>query len=535
MNERAEKPSELPTHSKEEPVVITDPWIRDEVKRRRAILKTNPKAKFKPHQICSKEKGFMIWIAKDLTVTLALRMRVKVKGGKSKRTHTVLGHWVDPKEIKSDAAMTVAKAKVKATITRAGFEQHGFAVETEMPTLRQAIERYVIARRDLKDPRTSKRRAPLPESWEENITRFTSMFKEYIDGPTSVLTYDNMLETRSHYVLKEYGEVTDETLQKVRAIFTTTMPMLKWFRDAKGYMPYAGMIESLTPEGYKANERFLYPGEWQASIAPIDKYVDYTGLFLRYLFTTGVRSETALGMKWSEVDLSNPGSFKDKDGKEHECVVWIVPRSEKGRMKGRNKKGGDNLERRILVTGTSLKILRELRSIFEARHDADPEYRGVWPKEMLKRWRHRQSATQRAIEKAAGTKRWNRYTLRKTHTTYLEYLHCPADLRSVSLTHTAPPVGAAAVTQEHYSFADAARTLQGEDDPLYRLGPWLLKLHALIHDIEIGHLSPELKRMQQTLRVGGKSSDMRDRYHIDTKWIGIEEHSEPPKLRVVGK
>lgn len=520
-----------------EKIVITDPWIREEIKRRRIERARNPGAKFPETYTCSQERGFMVWFAKNGTVSLCLRMRVKRPGTSAKRVYQVLGHWVDPREVKSDVALSVARARTKLILTRAHYEEHGFAVAVEIPVLEKAIEEYVIARRDHRDPRTSKRRAPLPAEWDKRIGRFKKMYAEFLDQPTSVLTYDLLLTHRNAYAAKEHGDPdgkpSEKALKKVRAVFTTAMPMLKWFRDAKGYMPNAGMIEALTPEKYKKNTRFLYPGEWQKSVPHIDALRDYSGLFLRFLLQTGVRSETALGMEWTEFDLNNPDTFEDESGRKHELLVWIVP-AVKGRLKGRGKsseEGGD-LERRILITGDALKIIRTMRRVYEERNVVKAQGPYVWPKAVRSTWRGRRSRTQRAIEKAAGTKRWNRYTLRKTHTTYLEYLQCPSNLLSVTLTHTAPEEeGAAPVTREHYRHADAASRAMGKHDPLVQLAPWHLKLHALLRDIEAGNLTDELKAIQRELRRGSKSSHMRDRYGIDAAFIELEEHA--PHLRIV--
>lgn len=527
--------TEKPT---EEPVEITDTWIRGEIERRRQIRRTTPGAKFQKHYTCSREKGFMVWFARDLTVSLCLRVRVKHPGSKSKRHFEVIGHWVDPKAIKSDVALTVARAKNKATLLKAQYAEYGLAIAATIPLLEDAIEEYVVARRDKKDPRTSKRRAPLPKEWDERIERFKAMFKDYLKQPTSVLTYDNMLDIRNAYAAANHGDPegkpSDKALRKVRAIFTTTMPMLKWWRDAKGYMPHAGMIEGLTPEGYKKNSRFLYPGEWQKARPHIDA-LGYTSEFLRFVFATGVRTETALGMEWDEFDLNNPDTFTDFDGNKQDMLVWIVP-AEEGRLKGRGADKDEEegeLERRILICGDALKIIRTMRNVYEADKDKKPGDIHVWPKKVRTLWRSKASKTQRAIEAAAGTARWNRYTLRKSHTTYLEYLQCPSDLLSVTLTHTAPEVeGAAPVTKEHYRHADAASRAMGEHDPLVRLAPWHVKLHKLIRDMEDGTPSAELQAIQRELRRGTKSSKMRDRYLAgDASMIEVEERG--PRLRAV--
>src|SRR6185436_16415115 len=167
----------------DEEIEISDTWIRNELARRRAELKRNPRATFKPGYTCASEKGFMVWFSKDLTVSLCLRIRVKRPGAASKRKYEVLGHWVDPREVKSDTVLSVARAKAKATILRGHFEEHGLSVAAKIPVLTAAIEEYEIARRDRKDPRTSKRRAPLPEEWPERIARFKKMYGEYLDQP----------------------------------------------------------------------------------------------------------------------------------------------------------------------------------------------------------------------------------------------------------------------------------------------------------------------------------------------------------------
>ena len=520
----------------ENEIEITDPWIREELKRRRDIRKKNPGAKFPTSYTCSREKGFMVWFAKDGTVSLCLRMRVKRPGAKSLRKFDVLGHWVDPKEIKSDVALSVSRARTKLLLRRAHYEENGLSVASAIPLLKDAIEEYVIARRDHKDPRTSKRRAPLPEEWEERIGRFKAIHADYLEQPVSVLTYDLMLKARNAFVLeregKDSGAPSERGLKRVRAVYTCAMPMLKWFRDAKGYMPHAGMIEALTPEKYKKNTRFLYPGEWQKSCPHIDA-LGHAGTFLRFLFATGVRSETALGMEWTEFDLENPDTFEDENGRKHEMVVWIVPQV-KGRLKGRTKdeESAGDLERRILICGDALKIVRQMRRVWEERRDDNPGYLGVWPQSVKNVWRTNRAKYQRNLETASGTSRWNRYTLRKSHTTYLEYLQCPSNLLSVSMTHTAPEEeGAAPVTKEHYRHADAASRAMGKHDPLVQLAPWHLKLHKLIRDFENGTPSDELKAIQRELRRGSRSAHMRDRYGLDKELIEVEE--KEPLLRVV--
>jgi hypothetical protein len=247
---------------------------------------------------------------------------------------------------------------------------------------------------------------------------------------------------------------------------------------------------------------------------------------------TGVRAETALGMEWDECAWGNFETFRDFDGNTQQFLTWIVPRRV-GRMKGRGKAEGEDTPRRVLLTGDSLRILHVLRAAWERRKDADDNH--VFSKKTRNMWRSRRSKVQRAIEKQMGTPkkaRWNRYTLRKTHSTYLSYLQCPKHLVSMSLTHTPSGDGAADVTAIHYDHSDAMRATSGDlHDPLVQLGPWHIRLHKLFRDMESGNTSGDLGRIQPALRTGDKSTNMRERYTVDVKLIEVEQRT--PELRIV--
>jgi len=529
----------------DQPVEITDAWIRTELQRRRDIRKSNPYAEFREYVTDANQEGFMVWFYNNLKrVSFVLRMRAMVDGKKG-RFSEVFGKWDDPK-IVGDVAFTAKKARTEFIIRRARYEQGGVKNEKPIPNLRDAIEEYIVARRDKRDPRTCKKGLALPASWgatgktslgytqrrEGHIGRFMDIYERFLDKPVSALNYNSLLDARNAYVGRHSdGRKFEDELKKIRSTVTTTMPMLKWFKKV-GYMPDGEGVEDLKPQAYEKDTRFLYPGEWQASCQPIDELPLQAGLFMRFVLTTAVRAETALGMEWSELDWGNFEHFRDFDDHEQAFLTWIVPRRV-GRLKGRGKTASEDAPRRVMITGDSLRILHRLRAIYEENLAANPEdtYRGVFPKKVVSRWRSHRSRMQRDIEAAAGTKRWDRYTLRKTHSTYLEYLQCPKYLRSMSLTHT-PSGEGGSTAGEHYDHADAVRA-SGTDkhDPLVELGPWHIRLHKLFRDMEFGDTKGDLGRLLPALRRGSKSSDMRDRYGIDEKFIEVTPRA--PKLRVV--
>jgi integrase len=492
----------------------------------------------------------MVFFHKDAKrASFVLRMRLPaVAGGKSERFSEVFGKWDDPKIIGKDA-FSAKRARVEYIIRRAKYEQQGVKVEARaIPTLLDAIEEYIVARRDKRDPRTAKKGAPLPTSWghtglqkdgsyeketrDGHIGRFMSMCEKYLARPCNVLNYDTLLEARNQYAeSRRDGTSLEQELKRVRSIITTIMPMLTWFKKVK-YLTDGEGIEDLKPARYPPNTRFLYPGEIQKATPLFHELPHLGGLLPLFVRATGVRAETALGMEWDECAWGQFETFKDFDGHEQRFLTWIVPRRV-GRMKGRGKSADEDTPRRVLLTGDSLRILERLREAWERRKDENDNR--VFSKKTCNMWRARRSKVQRAIEKQMGTPkkaRWNRYTLRKTHSTYLSYLQCPKHLVSMSLTHTPSSDGAADVTAVHYDHSDAMRAVSGDmHDPLVQLGPWHIRLHKLFRDMETGDTRGDLGRIQPALRTGDKSSNMRDRYAVDVKLIDVEKLTTP--LRVV--
>jgi hypothetical protein len=539
-----------------EEVDINDDWIRAELARRRAALAKNPHTPFREYVTDASLDGYMVYFPKDAKrVSFILRMRLPdVAGGKLRRFSEVFGKWDDPKIVGKDA-FSAKRARVEYLIRRAKYEQQGVRVEErEIPTLLDGIEEYVIARRDKRDPRTAKKGAPLPASWghtglqrdgshsrdkrEGHIGRFMDMMERYLDRPINVLNYDVLLEARNAYAHgRRNGTTFEEELKRVRALITTVMPMLTWFKKVK-YLTDGEGIEDLKPKRYDPNTRFLYPGEWQTSVPHVDALPNLGGLLPRFTLLTGVRAETALGMEWSECAWGQFETFRDFDDNEQQFLTWIVPRRV-GRMKGRGKTAAEDTPRRVLLTGDSLRILRRMRDAWEQNRRDNPNdiSQFVFPAKVRSMWRARRSKIQRGIERAAGCfvnkkSRWNRYTLRKTHSTYLGYLQCPKHLVSMSLTHTPSADGAADVTSIHYNHADATRAVSNDQhDPLVQLGPWHIRLHKLLRDIEYGDTKGDLGKMQSAMRTGDKSANMRERYGIDVKMIEVEKRG--PKLAIV--
>ena len=536
-------------------VDITDEWIRGELARRRAILAQNPHATFREYITDASLDGYMVYFPRNAKrVSFVLRMRLPaVAGGPAERFSEVFPQkWSDPK-IAGPDAYGAKRARLDYILKRAKYEAQGVRVEARaIPTLLDGIEEYVIARRDEHDPRTAKKGAPLPASWghtglekdgkhdkekrEGHIGRFMDMMEKYLDRPINVLSYDVLLEARNQYAQsRRDGTTFEKELKRLRALLTTMMPMLTWFKKVK-YLTDGEGIEDLKPPRYEPNTRFLYPAEIQQSRTLFDELPHLGGLLPLFVRSTGVRSETALGFEWNECAWGQFETFRDFDNHEQQFLTWIVPRRV-GRMKGRGKTAGETTPRRVLLTGDSLRILRQLRAVWEQdrRENPDSTDNHVFPKKVRNMWRARRSKVQRAIEKTMGTTkkgRWNRYTLRKSHSTYLGYIQCPKFLVSMSLTHTPSAEGAADVTAVHYDHSDAVRATSGDmHDPIVQLGPWHIRLHKLFRDMEAGDTSGDLGRIQPALRTGDKSSNMRDRYGLDVKLVEVEKRA--PMLKLV--
>lgn len=537
-----------------EDVEITDEWIRAELARRRAALAQNPHTKFREYITDDSLDGYMVYIPKDAKrVSFVLRMRLpQVEGGKPERFSEVFGKWDDPKLAGKDA-FSAKRARVEYIIRRARYEQQGVKVEVRaVPTLIEGIEEYIIARRDKRDPRTAKKGAPLPASWghtgllpggkhdkdqrDGHVGRFMDMCDKYLVRPINVLNYDVLLTARNAYAeSRRHGTTFEHELKRLRSIVTTIMPMLTWFKKVK-YLTDGEGIEDLKPPRYAPNTRFLYPGEIQLATPLLNELPHLGGLLPLFIRATGVRAETALGMEWHECQWGDFQTFRDFDNNEQEMLTWIVPRRI-GRMKGRGKTAGEDTPRRVLLAGDSLRVLRRLRAAWEQARRDNPDSTDdhVFPAKVRTMWRARRSKVQRAMEKTMGTPkkaRWNRYTLRKSHSTYLGYLQCPKHLVSMSLTHTPSTDGAAEVTGVHYDHSDATRAVSGDlHDPLVQLGPWHIRLHKLFRDMEAGDTRGDLGRIQPALRTGEKSANMRERYGVDVKLIEVEKKT--PDLRVV--
>lgn len=455
-------------------------------------------------------RGLVVYIARDGVVTFTYRQRVPGKG----RIFEKLGMW--------GPAFTLAHARDAANARRSEISVHGLKPKVENVTLEASIPKYETARRN-KDAQASRRRAPLPENWQEHITRFKKVF-------APLLSYDVNALSRNDFqrCMDEYGEKWSREHERpwdprvLRPMMVHVMPMLRWY--TKRYRLEAREIEDLVPPDYDKDTRYLLPGEWQACAPFIDEMPEECGLFARFIFATCVRSETALGMQWSEITWGNFQTWKDADGTEHRALIWIPPRE---RMKGRKKAGGENLPRRILLTGESLAILERLRAIYEANRAKDEDYLGVFTRRMVTRWRSARTAMQRTVERCAGTRRWDRMTLRHTHATYLQALGCPKRLVTMSMNHTPDETGAASVTNV-YAGADPVRRFMA-NDPLAELAPWHLRLHRLIWDIERGFQSNDVTLVQESMKYGQQARDMMERYNIPARWIDINA----TRLRVV--
>lgn len=476
-------------------VAFTDGWIDERLKDKSR----------KRQYTDLKTQGLMIWFHKNgRTVSFAVRV-----GTGKDRKYLNIG--------KRSTALTLKVARLEADKKRMAFDLNGGKPVIEVPTLKASIAMYELARKN-GDPQTSKRLKPLPLSWENDIARFKDMFKTLLDEPINHLNRDLLLECRQKYAearAKADGGKVD--LRKVRKIFTTTAPMLRWYAKRKWIDLVE--VEDLTPKPYKKCERYLQPGEWQASIPAINALENEAGLFIRFVLATGARTGSVEAMKWDEVNWGNWQKFRDADGVEHNALIWIP-----SRQKNLTDENAGDEQRRILICGESLAILTRLREIYDrerAEQVVQPlrPYTGVFPERVVQLWAGQRSRLQREIEAASGTARWNRYSLRHTHATYLELLGCPRALISKSLTHKGLEEGEAPVTAV-YADADPARRFMA-NDPLAALAPWHLRLHKLFRDIEHGVQSDVLTAVQDSQRNGAKANAMRVRYGVDPKFINI--------------
>ncbi|HZO54865.1 MAG TPA: hypothetical protein VFB63_19315, partial [Bryobacteraceae bacterium] len=432
-----------------------------------------------------------------------------------------------------------------ARVMRSQIAQHGTPKKkADAPTLADAIPMYEKARRN-KDRQASRRGAPLPEDWEYHCGRFKTVFADLLGFKVNTLTRRDFVnamgkdgkyplewvrnerakwEARSADKRAEQPKEWDDRV--LRPMMVCMRPMLEWFCKAGQRWLDREEVADLTPEDYDDDTRYLLPGEVQAALREADKLPRDLGLFIRFLLATCTRSEQALCMEWQECDWGNPFTVLDEEGKEHEALIWIVPRDKKeGRMKGRGKGGKANkLPNRVLLTGDALTVLKRLRAIWE-REQADPKnagYNGVFSKWMKVQWRTARSKYGRRMEDEAGMQPWDRMTLRHTHATYLRYLSNDQSIVTLSMTHTPSTQGAAPVTGK-YTGVIARRQLS-PNDPLARLAPWHLRLHKLFRDMERGNVlhSQDLSALMADLERSQEANDVMAAYGIERKWLKVE-------------
>ena len=521
-------------------VEFGDGWIEEQLKARRK----NPKGCHRPAYTDTRCMGLMCWFAKNnRDVTFFLRMRVAVKGyAEKQRKQEKIGKWVAQK-----GALNVARARMEANFRRSKYELEGFEEAAEIPLLKFAIsceekgkEGYEQFRRRA-DPRTARGGARLPDSWPGHINRFREIHKEYLEQPVTALNYDNMIRTRNAYIAARLPDADDEKafdaeLKKVRSCYTTVMPMLEyWFRNTWGWIGRDQQVRGLIPKAYKKSRRYVYPGEWQASQDALDALeaeVPGAGLFVRFIFASGARTEASLLMKWDDLSWGDPDSFMDFDGIEQQCLIWLPPPET---MKGRGGEDDEEKPCKLLITGSAFDILKRLRVIYENRKREDPEssYTGVFPPEAVALWQNSRSTRQREIERQGGTGRWHRKALRHSHATYLQFLDCPMALVTMTLTHTPSMQGVAPSTAV---YANASRMVRfSKNEPLAALGPWHIRLQKLIRDMEEGNAdSPELIAIGEAIRRDTTQRVTQERYGINPKHRCVEPRVRTPRLRIVG-
>lgn len=472
-------------------------------------------------------RGLRIWIAKDFVVSFSLRLRLK---GVSKRYHEELKptYW--------SPAFTLAQARDACNIRRGELRRDGLKPKVEPCSLGDALPQYVAARM-AKDKQTSRRRADLPEKWGEHIGnaeepgRFLKIFKPLLGTLCGELNRDHFMNCMSAYGATWAAEREKEWDDRVlRPMMVCAMPFLNWCVKAKGLS--ADAVEDIVPEDYDPDERYLFPGEWQACAPHIDKLRYDCGLFVRFVLATCVRSEQALCMEWQECGWGNGFlKFTDETGAEHDALIWTVPRDKKeGGMKMR-KKGSKKLPNSVLITGDSLVILKRLRAIWE-EEQKDPRnagYNGVFTKTMKHKWRTARTDMQRGIEEEAGCARWDRMTLRHTHATYLTLLGCPPALVSMSMVHSPGKQSvaggklmvAADVTSRYVGPVASKRFMT--NDPLAALGPWHLRLHKLFRDMERGNIhSVELTSIIADLRTDASAVNVRAEHGIAERFVDVK-------------
>lgn len=475
-------------------------------------------------EVCGKSytdnqcRGLVIWIAKDGVASFTFRIRIGGKHGT--RVFERLGTY--------SSAFTLADARNAANVRRSEITSTGTTKKREeAPFLRDAIPKYEDARKK-RDKQASRKGAPLPEEWSYHIGRFQKVFADLLPQRVCDLTRRDFVDAMAAYGVEWERQKGKEWKDRVlRPMMVCVMPMLRWFTKAGQRWIDAEEIEDLVPEDYDPDKRYLLPGEWQASAPQVDALEDDLGLFIRFLLATCTRSEQALCMQWKECQWNEPWlAFEDEEGREHEALIWIVPRDKKeGRMKGRGKGGAANkLPNRVLLTGDALVVLKRLRAIWQEgqKDPANAGYDGVFTRDMKTAWRSARSSMQRDIERAAGTATWDRMTLRHTHSTYLTMLGCPGNLVTLSMAHTPSKDGAAPITARYVG--PVARRRFMTNDALAALAPWHLRLHKLFRDMERGHQSVELQSIQADLERDQSCADMLEEKKIAHSWIKTTPH-----------
>jgi integrase len=498
-------------------------------------IRSNPPKKTYSDAGCP---GLQIWIADDGTVRFSVRVYER-----GIRTPHDIGLF-NPEE-----GFGVPEARKAAQRKRFELEDAERSDVVKVPKLEDAIPMYEEARKG-GDEQTSRNRAPLPPDWDEHIDRFKRMFVKLMPMPLDrIRREEHILRERNAFATREAkakGEEMD--IRRVRSIFTTCNPMLKWFVKKDWMKPSA--IADITPEDYGERSRFLLPGEWQATLPALATLPEEANLFMQFLLATGVRVEAALGMKWPEVKWGYPLIHKAADGTEHEAYIWIIPLDRvKGGKKGAKKAGTNKLSnqpRRVLLVGESVEILKRLRAIYEARKTTRIKDHGlVFGGPVPNLWGTNRSRTQRKIEERAGVfnvvdeaqseQSWHRHDLRRTHTVYLELMGCPAHLLSLTLMHKTrarQADGHVAPSTSHYTLGLLAQEFL-DHDILSELAAWHLRLHKVLTNIAQGIECKDLQLIARRIATGFESETLSsdkvslatvlERFGLDERLIHIKK------------
>jgi integrase len=488
-------------------------------------------------------RGLVVHIAVNGEVTF--KFRARVKGGPKARVHEGLDSW--------SSAYKLEDAQDAVRARRSDIKKNGLRPPAESVTVFESIPKYEAARRR-KDPLASRRRAPLGKKWPEHIKRFQVVFKDLLGTDVNKLKrvdFTGCMERYGDECEKEDRKQHFQTPEKdrkpakdgvepwmwdprrLRPMMVYANPMLEWY--TRQYRLDPREVYGLVPPDYGKDDRYLLPGEWQASAPHIDALECELGLFWRFLLLTATRTTQASGMQWDELNWGEWRYWTDEDGVRHKALIWIPPRD---RMKGRDMDGGEDLARRVLITGETLTVLEKLRAIWERNH-AMPEHahwNGVFTERMVQRFYSARTDLQRGVEEKAGTKPWDRMSLRHTHATYLGFLGCPPYLVTLSMNHAVKAdveagkkfgIEAAAVTGR-YDTSDKSHDLR-PNDPFTQLAPWHRRFQRLLKDIERGIKSDDLTAMQVDMRDGQRCRDMCKNNEINRALIDVK----PPRLTVV--